>query len=86
MTFHVGDRVHYPPKGDGTILVIDDTPPEIGVRFDEWWLGGNTLGGRCEAGHGHWLNPFSLQRILPDPPTIDPEEFLSLLTRKEDHP
>ncbi len=86
MTFHVGDRVHCPWRGDGTIVVIDDTPPEIGVRFDEWHLGGNTLGGRCEAGYGYWLPSFELQRILPELPAIDPEEFLSLLTRKEDHP
>ena len=65
MTFHVGDRVHYPLRGDGTIIVIDDMPPEIGIRFDEWWFGGHTLGGRCEAGHGYWLQSFALQRTPP---------------------
>lgn len=86
MTFHVGDRVHHPPKGDGTVVVIDDTPPEIGIRFDEYGIGGNTLGGRCEAGHGYWLSPYALQLIPREQPAIDPKEFLSLLSRKEDRP
>lgn len=67
MTFRVGDRVHCPWVGDGTIIVIDDNPPEIGVRLDE-------------------SGPSMLQLIHREPLTIDPEEFLSLLSRKEDHP
>jgi len=54
MSFHIGDRVYEEKRGAGTVVCIDDCPPNIGVRFDEA-VGGHSLNGCCEEGHGYWV-------------------------------
>lgn len=54
MNFRIGDRVWDKKYGSGTVICIDDCPPNIGVCFDEAF-GGHTLNDLCEPGHGYWV-------------------------------
>lgn len=65
--FQIGDRVVVIRDRDfarvgmaGEIVAIDDDG-ELGVCFDESFGGGHALGGRCPAGHGHWLRAKEVQ-------------------------
>lgn len=70
-TFKVGDRVRVIKRCDGasvgmvgTILVIKNSfPMPIGVKFDEKFLDGHSLTGRCKHGFGHWLHPEDLELL-----------------------
>ena len=75
MDFHIGERVRlvvdYPDgnhslvKGDtGEIILIDNDPPtSVGVRWDNGGSGFHSLGGKCEYNHGWWVLPEYIEKI-----------------------
>ena len=80
--FHEGDRVYAVSDiqtgedktirtGDtGTVLIIcshnaNHEEDDIGVRWDVE-IGGHTLGGRCDKGHGWYVYARSL-KLIPEP-------------------
>lgn len=67
--FKVGDRVRCISKREsellnkvGTVKVIDNISPSIGVEFDDK-IYGHECDGSCKSGHGWWLSPKDLKKI-----------------------
>ena len=88
--FKTGDKViatiDYPSsnsiirKGDtGVILMYDEFDElQAGVRWDKS-VGGHSLDGLCESGHGWWVNENHIQIYEEMSFKIDTESFLNLL-------
>uniref|UniRef100_A0A7I4BDC6 AAA+ ATPase domain-containing protein n=1 Tax=Physcomitrium patens TaxID=3218 RepID=A0A7I4BDC6_PHYPA len=72
---------HTPTSGRGpsiglkgrVLLVLEDNPNKVGVRFDKAVYGGNNLVDLCEDGHGYFCN---VSELRLEPPGEDVDKLI----------
>ena len=57
----------------GTICFVSDSQMTLGVCFDQKFVGGHNLSGRCPEGRGHWIPPNYVEKINKEIDNFDIE-------------